>query len=142
MGELAVSLAKRARHSALVQAVRGRPDLTIEQLEALLADRDYGDELSQITVDSYQVAGIADHITPWQSNYRSTHLLGSQPRFVLSTSGHIAAIVNPPDNPKASYRVAVEGEHDDPESWLAAAEKRPLLSCRERNCKIDELRRE
>ena len=33
-------------------------------------------DLSKITVDSYQVAGIADHITPWQSNYRSTQLLG------------------------------------------------------------------
>ena len=33
------------------------------------------------------------------------HLLGSEPRFVLSTSGHIAALVNPPGNPKASYRV-------------------------------------
>ena len=52
-------------------------------------------DLSQITVDSYQVAGIADHITPWQSNYRSTQLLGSQPRFVLSTSGHIAVARQP-----------------------------------------------
>ena len=51
MGELAVLLAKRARRSALIQAVRGRPELTIEQLESLLADGDYGDELSQITID-------------------------------------------------------------------------------------------
>src|SRR5262245_30390596 len=51
MGELAMLLAKRARRAALIQAVRGRPELTIEQLESLLADRDYGDELSQITID-------------------------------------------------------------------------------------------
>jgi hypothetical protein len=51
MGELAVLLAKRARRSALIQAVRGRPELTIEQLESLLADGDYADELSQITID-------------------------------------------------------------------------------------------
>jgi hypothetical protein len=51
MGELAMSLAKRARRAALIQAVRGRPELTIEQLEALLADRDYGDELSRVTID-------------------------------------------------------------------------------------------
>jgi hypothetical protein len=51
MGELAMSLAKRARRAALIQAVRGRPDLTIEQLQGLLADHDYGDELSQITID-------------------------------------------------------------------------------------------
>ena len=51
MGELAILLAKRARRAALIQAVRCRPELTIDQLEALLADRDYGDELSQITIE-------------------------------------------------------------------------------------------
>jgi polyhydroxyalkanoate synthase len=47
------------------------------------------------------VAGIADHLCPWQSCYRTTQLLGGTVRFVLSTSGHIAAMVNPPSNPKA-----------------------------------------
>jgi hypothetical protein len=51
MGELAMLLAKRARRAALIQAVRRRPELTIEQLESLLSDRDYGDELAQITID-------------------------------------------------------------------------------------------
>jgi len=77
-------------------------------------------DLSKITVDSYLVAGIADHITPWQSNYRSTQLLGSEPRFVLSTSGHIASLVNPPGNEKASYQV--NGSNPpEPEAWLREA---------------------
>ena len=42
---------------------------------------------------------------PWENCYRSTQLLGGTTRFVLSTSGHIAALVNPPGNPKASYQV-------------------------------------
>ena len=51
------------------------------------------------------VGGIADHISPWQASYRSARLLGSKDmRFVLSSSGHIAALVNPPGNPKASFR--------------------------------------
>src|SRR3954452_713938 len=62
-------------------------------------------DLSRITVDTYLVAGIADHITPWASAYRIVHLLGTQPRFVLSNSGHIAAMVNPPGGKKASYRL-------------------------------------
>ena len=74
-------------------------------------------DLSQITVDSYLVAGIADHITPWQSNYRTTQLLGSEPRFVLSTSGHIAALVNPPGNEKASYQVN-DDNPPEAEAWL------------------------
>ena len=50
MSELAEQLARRARHAALIQTVRGRPDLTIAQLEALL-DGDYADELAEITID-------------------------------------------------------------------------------------------
>jgi polyhydroxyalkanoate synthase len=81
-------------------------------------------DLSSITVDSYLVAGIADHITPWANCYRTVELLGSAPRFVLSTSGHIAAMVNPPSNPKASFRVN-ERLPEDPEAWLAGATQTP-----------------
>ena len=62
-------------------------------------------DLSAIDRDSYLVAGITDHICPWQSCYRSTGLLGGNKRFVLSTSGHIAAMVNPPGHDKARYQV-------------------------------------
>jgi poly(3-hydroxyalkanoate) synthetase len=74
--------------------------------------------LAAIDVDAYVVAGIADHITPWQSCYRTRALLGGRTRFVLSTSGHIAALVNPPDNPKATYQVNPEAaESADAEEW-------------------------
>ena len=43
-------------------------------------------------------------LTPWQSCYRSTVLLGGKTEFVLSSSGHIAALVNPPTNTKGSFR--------------------------------------
>jgi polyhydroxyalkanoate synthase len=80
-------------------------------------------DLSQVTVDSYIVAGIADHLTPWQSCYRTTALLGGESRFILSTSGHIAALVNPPSNPKANYQINKENPAD-PEEWLQNAETR------------------
>ena len=79
-------------------------------------------DLSTIDVDSYVVAGIDDHISPWPSAYRATQLLGSSNiRFVLSNSGHIAAMVNPPSNPKATYRLA-PGNPPDHREWLAQAE--------------------
>jgi polyhydroxyalkanoate synthase subunit PhaC len=78
-------------------------------------------DLALIDRDTYMVAGIADHICPWQSCYRSTQLLSGRHRFVLSTSGHIAAMVNPPGNEKASYQVARE-HPADPEQWLRGAE--------------------
>jgi len=47
-------------------------------------------------------------------------MLGGQVTFVLSTSGHIASMVNPPDNPKATFQVADENPAD-PALWLATA---------------------
>ena len=81
-------------------------------------------DLTKVTVPSYVVAGIADHICPWQACYRSTQLLGGQTRFVLSTSGHIASMVNPPGNPKATYQVN-EDNPADPEVWLKTATTEP-----------------
>jgi polyhydroxyalkanoate synthase len=80
-------------------------------------------DLKQVTTDAYIVAGIADHITPWQNAYRTTQMLGSEPRFVLSTSGHIAAMVNPPGNEKASFQVH-ERNPETAEEWLQGAHKR------------------
>jgi polyhydroxyalkanoate synthase len=81
-------------------------------------------DLGLIDRDSYIVAGITDHICPWQSCYRSTQLLGGRNRFVLSTSGHVAAMVNPPGNDKARYQVAKDCP-EDPQEWLRRAETCP-----------------
>ena len=78
-------------------------------------------DLNRITVDTYVVAGIADHLTPWENCYRTTQLVGGSARFVLSTSGHIAALVNPPGNPKAAYQVNKDNP-EDPAEWLHGAE--------------------
>ena len=78
-------------------------------------------DLGKVTVDSYVVAGIADHITPWENCYRTTQLFGGTTRFVLSTSGHIAALVNPPGNPKATYHTN-DDDTADPKAWLKGAE--------------------
>jgi polyhydroxyalkanoate synthase subunit PhaC len=77
-------------------------------------------DLSRVDVDAYVVAGISDHLCPWQSCYRTTQLLGGPVRFVLSTSGHIAAMVNPPGNAKAAFRTG-PANPADPGEFLAAA---------------------
>jgi polyhydroxyalkanoate synthase subunit PhaC len=80
-------------------------------------------DLNQLTTDAYVIAGVADHISPWQACYRSARTLGvKNTRFVLSSSGHIASLVNPPGNPKASYRVA-DVDEPDPEFWLESADR-------------------
>jgi polyhydroxyalkanoate synthase len=77
-------------------------------------------DLSKVDVDAYVIAGAADHLCPWQSCYRTTQLLGGQVTFVLSTSGHIAAMVNPPGNPKAAFQTA-SANPADPGEFLATA---------------------
>ncbi|MCU1615114.1 MAG: phaA [Frankiales bacterium] len=79
-------------------------------------------DLSSVTVDAYVTAGIADHLCPWQACYRTTQLLGGNSRFILSTNGHIASLVNPPGNPKSTFQVA-GSTPADPDDWLASAEK-------------------
>lgn len=79
-------------------------------------------DLGAITVDSYTVAGLKDHIVPWQNAYRSSLLVGGTRRFVLSTSGHIQALVNPPaDNSRASYCVT-DDLAADAEAWVQSAD--------------------
>jgi polyhydroxyalkanoate synthase len=78
-------------------------------------------DLGAVELDSYIVAGSNDHIIPWENAYRSTQLLAGAPRFVLSTSGHIQALVNPPsEESRSSYQVA-EQYPATPEAWEQCA---------------------
>jgi polyhydroxyalkanoate synthase len=81
-------------------------------------------DLGAVGLDTYLVAGSNDHIVPWESAYRSTQLLGGESRFVLSTSGHIQALINPPRaDSRSSYRIAAENA-PGVEDWLAHAARR------------------
>ncbi|WP_298912980.1 alpha/beta fold hydrolase [uncultured Algimonas sp.] len=78
-------------------------------------------DLSAVTQDSFMVAGVTDHITPWKACYRNVRLFGGETTFVLSNSGHIQSLLNPPGNPKAQYFV----NEDFPpraDRWLEGAE--------------------
>ena len=79
-------------------------------------------DLGKVTVETYVTGAIADHLTPWKGCYRSTQLLGGSSTFVLSYSGHIASLVNPPGNPKAHFFAGPEPE-PDPDAWQAKAQK-------------------
>ncbi len=79
-------------------------------------------DLKQVTCDFFVVAGTTDHITPWDSCYKSAHLFGGKCEFVLSNSGHIQSILNPPGNPKARYMTNSEMPLD-PKAWQESATK-------------------
>jgi polyhydroxyalkanoate synthase len=77
-------------------------------------------DLSQSKVPTYFVSAIEDHIAPWKTTYAGTRILGGPSRFVLSGSGHIAGMINPPAANKYGYWT-----HDKlpptPEAWFEGA---------------------
>jgi polyhydroxyalkanoate synthase len=78
-------------------------------------------ELSRISQDSYFVSAEKDHIALWKAVYAGAKLMGGTVRFMLSNSGHIAGVVNPP-NPKSKHWVgSAETLLEDPEAWRAQA---------------------
>lgn len=81
-------------------------------------------DLQKVNIDSFNVAGINDHITPWDAVYRSALLLGGNRRFVLSNSGHIQSILNPPGNPKSNYYENPKMT-SDPRAWFYDAKQTP-----------------
>ncbi|MGY1608411.1 PHA/PHB synthase family protein [Geodermatophilus sp. SYSU D00700] len=78
--------------------------------------------LSRITIPTFVTGALTDHLTPWDGCYRTTQLLSGPSTFVLSNSGHIQSLVNPPGNPKARYWTGGE-PGPDPHAWRAAAEE-------------------
>jgi poly[(R)-3-hydroxyalkanoate] polymerase subunit PhaC len=80
-------------------------------------------DLRSVSLDAYVLGAQTDHITPWKSCYASARLLGGHTQFVLSSSGHIQALVNPPGNPRARFR-AHAGLPEDADGWFAEATER------------------
>ena len=77
--------------------------------------------LADVGNDVYVVGAINDHIVPWPASYKATGLMGGNVRYVLSSGGHIAGIVNPP-GPKAWYEVAKTPNPATAHQWREAAE--------------------
>ena len=76
----------------------------------------------------YAVTAEDDHIAPWKQCYRIRKYVNvaAPVRFVLSTSGHILGVVNPPVNPpKRAYWIAEPERNEHWEQWLARADKKP-----------------
>ncbi|MDO4904835.1 MAG: class I poly(R)-hydroxyalkanoic acid synthase [Lautropia sp.] len=82
-------------------------------------------DLRVIDVPTYALCAREDHIVPWQGGYVSARALGGKPRFILTASGHIAGVVNPPAKQKRSYQVGPDIDALAPEQWQERAETFP-----------------
>jgi polyhydroxyalkanoate synthase len=79
-------------------------------------------DMKRVNVDSYVVAGVTDHITPWKSVYQTAKIMGNDTIFILSNSGHLQSLLNPPGNQKASFFTGPL-QHAGPDAFVAGAKK-------------------
>lgn len=81
-------------------------------------------DLSAIRVPSFFLSARQDHIAKWKTTYRGASVYGGDVRFVLSGSGHIAGVINPPYKEKYGYWTnnQLPGSADD---WFDSAEHHP-----------------
>jgi polyhydroxyalkanoate synthase len=52
-------------------------------------------DMRRVKIDTYVVAGVTDHITPWKSVYQTARILGDDTTFILSNAGHLQSLLNP-----------------------------------------------
>jgi polyhydroxyalkanoate synthase len=76
-------------------------------------------DLRKIRTPAFLLSTREDHIAPWRSTYAATQLYAGPVKFVLSASGHIAGIVNPPGGKYGHW----ENEKNPPtaDEWFATA---------------------
>jgi polyhydroxyalkanoate synthase subunit PhaC len=80
-------------------------------------------DLRNVRTPSFLLSTREDHITPWRSTYAATQLYRGPVKFVLSASGHIAGVVNPPGG-KYGHWVNKKNP-PTPEGWLTTATAQP-----------------
>jgi len=87
-----------------------------------LTMKDVPIDLTKITTPSFLLSTREDHIAPWKSTYVSTQLYKGPVKFVLSGSGHIAGVINPPTANKYGYWTN-DTCPENPEDWMKGAEE-------------------
>jgi polyhydroxyalkanoate synthase len=81
-------------------------------------------DMAKVKIPSYFISTKEDHIAPWASTYEGMMLLSGDKTFVLSASGHVAGVVNPPSANKYHYWVnpAID-DREHAEDWLKKAKQ-------------------
>jgi polyhydroxyalkanoate synthase len=105
-------------HADFLDLIGANPYVHAGRLEVRGAPLD----MRRVNMDSYVVAGVTDHITPWHGCYNTAKLYGARSTFVLANSGHIQSLLNPPGNPRALFRAGAARE-GSPQAWLERAPK-------------------
>jgi polyhydroxyalkanoate synthase len=81
--------------------------------------------LKAVKIPIYNLATREDHIAPAKSVLLGSKYFGGPVRYVLSGSGHIAGVVNPPDKKKYQFWTGPKPRNADLDGWLAKAKETP-----------------
>ena len=81
-------------------------------------------DLRKIKQPLYVLGAENDHIAPWKGSFLLSRHVGGEVRYTLTTSGHVAGIVNPPGNAKAAYWTQPRVERNvDADTWRETANR-------------------
>jgi polyhydroxyalkanoate synthase len=105
-------------HADFLDLIDADPYLNAGRLEVCGTPLD----MRKVNLDSYVLAGVTDHITPWHGCYSTAKLYGGGSTFVLANAGHIQSLLNPPGNPKAIFWTGA-ARAAGAEAWLEQAAK-------------------
>ena len=81
-------------------------------------------DLTKVGCDTMVVAGRTDHLVPWRACYASCRLFGGPSEFVLTSSGHIQSLVNPPGSPRMTVATGADTDRSADE-WIAESVEAP-----------------
>jgi polyhydroxyalkanoate synthase len=82
-------------------------------------------DLKKVKIPIYNLATREDHIAPPESVYLGSSFFGGKVTFVVTGSGHIAGVINPPDRGKYQYWTGPAPKGADYEGWLKKAKEHP-----------------
>jgi polyhydroxyalkanoate synthase len=82
-------------------------------------------DLGAVKIPVYDLATREDHIAPARSAFYGASFFGGKTTFVLSGSGHIAGVINPPEKKKYQYWTGPAPKGDGYEKWLPKAKEHP-----------------
>lgn len=78
--------------------------------------------LGRVEIPIYELATKEDHIAPAPSVFTGSRLFGGPVDYVLSGSGHIAGVVNPPEKHKYQFWTGPDPrEVDSLQDWMGAS---------------------
>ena len=82
-------------------------------------------DLKKVKIPIYNLATREDHIAPPRSVFYGSSFFGGKVTFVLTGSGHIAGVINPPSRNKYQYWTGPAPKGDRYAAWFEKAKEHP-----------------